>query len=177
MPHPTRKAVTARERELFHLFHAVVMDSPIGKVWIESDGELITRISFEPLRMRQAKPPAVLRDAQRQMEGYFKRRRKHFDLPLQQLGTPFQKLVWQSIDGIRWGDTRTYQEIADWIGGKAIARTVGNANGSNPLPIIVPCHRVIASNGLLTGYIGGLWRKRWLLQHEGVLPRDLFEDA
>lgn len=177
MPPSRSYPVTAGERELFHHFHAVHIESPIGKVWLESDGELITRVSFEPLKGRHAKPPAVLLDAKRQLEAYFRRRRKHFDLPLQQLGTPFQKLVWQSIEGIRWGDSRTYQEIADRIGGKAIARTVGNATGSNPLPIIVPCHRVIASNGLLTGYIGGIWRKRWLLQHEGVLPQELFEGA
>ena len=111
------------------------------------------------------------------MNTYFSRRRKKFDLPLQQLGTRFQKLVWQAIDDTRWGDTRTYQEIALRIGGRAMARTVGNACASNPLPIIIPCHRVIASDGLLTGYVGGIWRKQWLLVHEGVLSKDLFESA
>lgn len=160
--------------ELFLHYHVVVVDGPLGKVWVESDGELITRVSFEPLKVRHAKPPKVLLEARKQLETFFKRRRKHFELPLQRQGTRFQQLVWASIDDIRFGDTRTYQEIADRIGGKAIARTVGNATGANPLPIIVPCHRVIASDGLLTGYVGGIWRKKWLLEHEGVLTRELF---
>ena len=170
-------AVTSGERPLFQLFHVLAVDSPLGKVWIESDGELITRVSFESLKTRHARPPAILLDAGKQLQAYFRRRRKHFDLPLQQLGTPFQKLVWQAIGDIRWGDTRSYQEISERIGGKAVARTVGNATGANPLPIIVPCHRVIGSTGMLTGYIGGIWRKRWLLSHEGALPGDLFSYA
>lgn len=160
--------------ELFHHFHALVVDSPVGKVWVESDGQLITHVSFTPLPMRQAKPPKVLEEARQQLEAYFKRKRKRFDLPLQQQGTRFQKLVWNELEDIRFGQTRTYQEIAMRIGGKAIARTVGNACGRNPLPLLVPCHRVIGSDGLLTGYVGELWRKRWLLEHEGVLAKELF---
>ncbi len=162
------------EPELFAPLHVVVVDGPIGKVWVESDGELITRLSFEALHVRQAKPPKVLVTAQKQLDAYFHRRRKHFDLPLQHKGTRFQQLVWASIADIRFGDTRTYSEIALRIGGKAIARTVGQACGSNPIPIIVPCHRVIAVDGLLTGYVGGLWRKKWMLEHEGVLTREMF---
>ncbi|MCC6938802.1 MAG: methylated-DNA--[protein]-cysteine S-methyltransferase [Flavobacteriales bacterium] len=175
---PRRSApVTTGEPELFTHYHVIAVESPIGRIHIESDGELITRVSFDPIRMRRAKPPKVLVEAKKQMEAFLKRRRKHFDLPLQRPGTPFQKLVWDHLDEIRWGDSRTYQEIADRIGGKAIARTVGSACASNPLPIIVPCHRVIGSNGLLTGYVGGIWRKKWLLIHEGVLSKDLFEEA
>ncbi len=163
-----------REPELFAPLHVAVVDGPMGKVWIESDGALITRVSFETLHVRQARTPKVLNDAQKQLEAYFKGRRKHFELPIQRQGTRFQKLVWDAIEGIRFGDTRSYQEIADRIGGRSMARTVGNACGSNPTPIIVPCHRVIGSSGLLTGYVGGIWRKRWLLQHEGVLSKELF---
>ncbi len=163
-----------KEPELFAHFHVLVVEGPIGKVWVESDGELITRLSFEALHVRQAKPPKVLTEAKKQLEAYFKRRRKHFDLPLQRKGTRFQQLVWAAIDDIRFGDSRTYSEIAQRIGGKAIARTVGNACGSNPIPIIVPCHRVIASDGLLTGYVGGIWRKKWMLEHEGVLTKEMF---
>lgn len=163
-----------KDPELFAPLHVAVVDGPIGKVWIESDGAFITRVSFEPLHVRQARTPKMLIDAQRQMDAYFKRKRKHFDVPLQHRGSRFQKLVWDSIEGIRFGDTRTYQEIADRIGGRAMARTVGNACGSNPTPIIIPCHRVLGSSGLLTGYIGGIWRKRWLLEHEGVLTKELF---
>ncbi|MEO8589788.1 MAG: methylated-DNA--[protein]-cysteine S-methyltransferase [Flavobacteriales bacterium] len=177
MATPRESAVTAREPELFSPFHVVVVDGPIGKVWIESDGELITRVSFEALRIRHAKPPTVLVEARKQMSSYFARKRKRFDLPLQRLGTRFQKIVWENIDDIRWGDTRTYQEISERIGGRATARTVGSACARNPLPIIVPCHRVIASDGLLTGYVGGIWRKRWMLIHEGVLPKELSAKA
>jgi methylated-DNA-[protein]-cysteine S-methyltransferase len=162
-----------KEPELFAPYHVVTVDSPLGKLWVESDGALITRLSFEALHVRQAKVPAVLNDAARQLYAYFRRKRKHFDLPLQRNGTRFQKLVWDVLDDIRFGQVRTYQQVADGIGGKAIARTVGNACGSNPIPIIVPCHRVIASDGLLTGYVGGLWRKKWLLEHEGVLAPEL----
>ena len=165
------------EPVLFAHYHVLALDSPVGKVWVESDGQLITRVSFDPLKVRHAKTPKVLMEAGKQMNSYFIRRRKKFDLPLQQLGTRFQKLVWQAIDDTRWGDTRTYQQIALRIGGRAMARTVGNACASNPLPIIIPCHRVIASDGLLTGYVGGIWRKQWLLVHEGVLSKDLFEHA
>jgi len=177
MTKPGKSTVTARAPELFSLFHVVVVDGPIGKVWIESDGELITRVSFDALRARNAKPPKVLVEAQKQMTSYFARKRKKFELPVQRLGTRFQQLVWENIDNIRWGDTRTYQEISERIGGKAMARTVGQACARNPLPIIVPCHRVIASDGLLTGYVGGIWRKRWMLIHEGVLSKDLFDKA
>jgi methylated-DNA-[protein]-cysteine S-methyltransferase len=163
-----------KEPELFAPLHVVVVDGPIGKVWVESDGELITRLSFEALHVRQAKPPKVLMEAQKQLDAYFHRKRKHFDLPLQRKGSRFQQLVWAAIDDIRFGDTRTYSEIATRIGGKAIARTVGQACGSNPIPLIVPCHRVIAMDGLLTGYVGGLWRKKWMLEHEGVLTREMF---
>ena len=170
-----RRSTQTATPELFAHFHAVAMASPMGKVWVESDGELITRLSFVPLRVRQARTPKVLVEARKQLDAYFKRRRKQFDLPLQTtMGTRFQRMTWEALNDIRWGDTRTYQQIADRIGGKAIARTVGNACASNPIPIIVPCHRVIASNGLLTGYVGGLWRKRWLLEHEGVLTPGMF---
>ncbi|HOY29455.1 MAG: methylated-DNA--[protein]-cysteine S-methyltransferase [Flavobacteriales bacterium] len=162
------------EPELFAPLHVAVLNSPIGKLWIESDGALITRLSFDPIPVRQAKVPKVLMEAQWQLDAYFAGTRKQFELPVQRKGTRFQKLVWDALDTIPFGRTMTYQGIGDRIGGKAIGRTVGNACGSNPIPIIVPCHRVIAVDGLLTGYVGGLWRKKWLLEHEGALPKELF---
>ncbi len=170
-------AGTAREPELFAHFHVVAVETPIGKLYVQSDGELVTRVSFEPLKLRHAKPPRVLVEAEKQLKAYFDRRLKKFELPLQRLGTPFQKLVWSVLDDIPFGEARTYQALADRIGGRAVARTVGNACASNPLLVIVPCHRVMAMNGLLTGYAGGLWRKRWLLTHEGVLEKELFDEA
>jgi O-6-methylguanine DNA methyltransferase len=165
----------ASDPVLFAHYHVMPLTTPVGRIWVESDGALITRLSFDPLPVRQAHPPKVLVEARRQLEAYFKGRRKQFDLPvLTTVGTRFQRLVWAELDRVPHGHTTTYQHIAQHIGGRAVARTVGQACAQNPLPIIVPCHRVIASNGLLTGYVGGLWRKRWLLIHEGALPNELF---
>lgn len=163
------------EIELFAPLHVAVVESPIGKLWVESDGEVITKLSFDALHVRQAKLPAVLDKAQAQLNAYFEQRLKKFDLPVQRLGTRFQKLVWETLDGIPHGSATTYQALADRIGGKAIARTVGNACANNPVPIIVPCHRVLSTDGLLTGYVGGIWRKKWLLEHEGILAKELFD--
>ncbi|MCB0795194.1 MAG: methylated-DNA--[protein]-cysteine S-methyltransferase [Flavobacteriales bacterium] len=159
---------------LFGRMYVVAVEGPIGKIWMESDGALITRSSFEVISGRNAKAPKVLLEAARQMDQYFKRRRKNFELPLQLHGTQFRELVRERLLAIPYGQTTTYGTIARTIGGKAIARTVGQACATNPLPILVPCHRVIAGNGLLTGYVGGLWRKQGLLELEGAIPPNLF---
>ena len=96
-------------------------------------------------------------------------------IPIAPAGTPFQLRVWQALRGIPLGQTRSYLQVAVEIGDRAATRAVGAANGKNPISLVVPCHRVIASNGTLHGYGGGLWRKEWLLRHEGALPRGLFE--
>jgi len=160
--------------ELFKPPYVVGIDSPLGKVWLASDGELITALSFDTLHGRHSKSPKVLLDAEKQLNAYFKGKLKKFDLPVQRLGTRFQKLVWTALEDIPYGKAASYKTLGAHIGGKAIGRTVGNACARNPVPIIVPCHRVIGSDGLLTGYVGGIWRKRWLLQHEGALPKELF---
>ena len=162
-----------RDPELFASPHVVALDTPIGRIWIASDDELITAVSFEPLPVRHAKLPPVLLKAEKQLKEYFAGKRKKFDLPVQQVGTRFQKLVWRALQDIPYGKAASYKTLGKHIGGRALGRTVGNACGKNPIPIIVPCHRVIGSNGLLTGYIGGIWRKRWLLQHEGALPKEI----
>lgn len=160
--------------ELFSPPFVIVVDSPIGKIWVASDGELITALSFEAMQGKHSKTPKLLMDAEKQLLTYFKGKLKKFDLPVQRLGTRFQKLVWQALEDIPYGKAASYKTLGEHIGGRAMGRTVGNACGRNPVPIIVPCHRVIGSNGLLTGYVGGIWRKQWLLQHEGALPRELF---
>lgn len=165
-----------KELLLFKALHVAVLDSPIGKIWIESDGKLITRLSFNNIAGRKGSFPPVLNEAKKQLDSYFSGSHRKFDLPLQLKGTQFQKLVWGQLKKIPYGRSTTYKEIGDRIGGKGIARTVGGACGRNPIPILVPCHRVIGSNGLLTGYVGGLWRKKWLLEREGVIQRDLFSD-
>lgn len=106
-----------------------------------------------------------------QLTQYFERGRTEFDLPLAPLGTEFQQLAWQALRAIPFGQTRSYAEQARAIGRPSAVRAIGAANGRNPLTIVVPCHRVIGSGGSLTGFAGGLDRKRALLQHEGVLPR------
>ena len=163
-----------KEPELFSPPRVAVLDSPLGKLWLAADAGLLTHLSFEALEGRSGRKEPVLDEARRQLEQYFRRKRKDFDLPLQRTGTRFQRLVWVRIAAVPFGRTTTYGTIGKAIGGKAIPRTVGRACGDNPLPIVVPCHRVIAANGLLTGYVGGLWRKRWLLEHEGALARELF---
>ncbi len=101
-----------------------------------------------------------------QLNEYFTGNRSNFKLPILLSGSEFQLKVWEELLKIPYGETRSYQEIAVSIGKKGAARAVGRANKKNPLPIIIPCHRVIGANGSLTGYTGGLWRKRWLLELE-----------
>ena len=154
-----------------------VMPSPIGDLRIvERDGAIVA-IEFFPFRQppdgrplgaRSDEEP-VLAEAVRQLTAYFARELTDFDLPLAPVGTEFQRRVWEQLEKIAYGETASYGEIAGRLGmTNAASRAVGLANGRNPIPIVVPCHRVIGANGTLTGYAGGLERKRWLLAHEGV---------
>ncbi|NRA44455.1 MAG: methylated-DNA--[protein]-cysteine S-methyltransferase [Oligoflexales bacterium] len=102
-----------------------------------------------------------------QLKDYFSGRRKSFDIPLAPEGTDFQQKVWKQLTQIPWGESNTYGEVARFCNNPKASRAVGMANNRNPLPIIIPCHRVVGSNGALVGYGGGLSIKRWLLQHEG----------
>jgi methylated-DNA-[protein]-cysteine S-methyltransferase len=146
------------------------MPSPVGELLLQTDGEHLTSISFQPFRTPtwDAEPAnPVLEMAREQLEEYFAGRRRHFDVPLAAAGTPFQQRVWASLRAIPYGRTASYGEIARSLGLPAGAsRAVGVANGANPIPIMVPCHRVIGSTGLLTGYAGGLARKQLLLRLE-----------
>jgi methylated-DNA-[protein]-cysteine S-methyltransferase len=109
----------------------------------------------------------LLRETQKQLRAYFARRLRQFDLPLDPQGTGFQKRVWKELETIPFGEVRSYAQIAIAIGAPNAVRAVGAANGANPLPIVIPCHRVIGSNGRLTGYGGGLPLKQRLLELEG----------
>ncbi|MEO5586015.1 MAG: methylated-DNA--[protein]-cysteine S-methyltransferase [Flavobacteriales bacterium] len=167
---PTAKK---KELELFGPQYVASLDSPIGKLWVESDGERITRVSFtNPGRGRHVRRPKVLTEALTQLKAYFAGRRKKFDLPLYHVGSPYRKKVWTQLERIPFGRVMTYADVASEVGGAA--RSAGSACGVNLLLILVPCHRVMGSSGLLTGYAGGLWRKKWLLEHEGVLAKELF---
>jgi len=148
------------------------LDSPIGALLLVADDQGLRRVDF-PRNNRPAKPDAVwtedrapLKDTVRQLELYFAGRLEDFDLPLAPQGTPFQQTVWQRLCDIPYGETISYGELARRIGNPNASRAVGLANGSNPIPIIIPCHRVIGSNGKLTGYGGGLPIKEKLLALE-----------
>jgi methylated-DNA-[protein]-cysteine S-methyltransferase len=119
-----------------------------------------------------ASPPAsaLLREVRRQLAQYFAGERRVFDLPLAPRGTDFERRVWQEVAAIPYGETRSYAEVARAAGRPAACRAVGRANGSNPIPLVIPCHRVIGSDGSLTGYGGGLPLKRFLLALEGGRP-------
>ena len=110
--------------------------------------------------------PFCLKTCLKQIDEYFSGKRKEFLLKLDPQGTNFQKLVWQQLEKIPYGAVVSYGEIASVIGKPKACRAVGSANGRNPIAIIIPCHRVIGSDGRLTGYGGGLWRKEWLIEHE-----------
>lgn len=171
-----KKRSPGKPLELFGPMHVGVVESPIGKVYIECDGERIVRVSFTSLGQgKRSKQPKALKEAVLQMEGYFKGRRKKFDLPLYQVGSAYRKKVWQRLSKIPFGKVITYEQLSETVGGNA--RSAGTAVGDNPLMILVPCHRVLGKNGLLSGYAGELWRKKWLLQHEGVIAKDLFEET
>ncbi len=154
--------------------HALVMESPIGLLRIESKGVRITGLTFDAAQAPARNTPPVLVEAQRQLAEYFAGQRSSFNLPIAPTGTPFQCAVWEAVAAIPFGATMGYQAIAAQLGGAAAARAIGGANGANPLPIIIPCHRVVGSRGALTGYSGGLARKQWLLLHEGAITPDLF---
>ena len=125
---------------------------------------------------RQAPDHAVLREAQRQLREYFAGDRREFRLPLDPAGTPFQRAVWKAIAGVRYGHTITYAELAKRAGHPEGPRAAGAATGRNPISVIVPCHRIVGTDGNLTGYAGGISRKRALLKLESG-TRDLLFDA
>ena len=146
--------------------------SPIGELLLTSDGESCTGVYMENQKDAAVPAPdwrrddAALGQARVQLQAYFAGELRDFELPLAARGTPFQQRVWRALCDIPYGETISYGELARRIGQPAASRAVGLANGQNPLSIVVPCHRVIGANGSLTGYGGGLDRKRWLLAHE-----------
>ncbi len=147
--------------------YSKTIDSPIGVLVLTSDEHYLKSIEFDAAMIEESLwIPEVLLEAQKELAEYFSGTRHHFDVPLQPQGTPFQQLVWKQLEGVMFGSTKSYSEIARAIGSENGSRAVGMANGQNPIPIIIPCHRIIGHNGKLTGYAGGLTRKKWLLLHE-----------
>ncbi len=148
--------------------------SPLGllRLYAHLDELCELHLPDQPGSAATERTSPVLERTAAQLDEYFSGRRYAFDIPLAPRGTGFQTLVWRALIAIPYGETRSYGELARAIGRPAASRAVGAANGRNPIAIIVPCHRVIGSNGDLTGYAGGLPIKRWLLAHEATsMPR------
>jgi methylated-DNA-[protein]-cysteine S-methyltransferase len=164
------------------------IESPVGPLFLGGSAAGIHRLVFlepEESRLRTvytldgsvtalerdagesaARDPQAASEAARQLREYFEGARTAFDLPLAARGTAFQVAVWDVLTRIPAGETRSYGEVAAMVGAPSASRAVGMANGRNPIAIVVPCHRVVGADGTLTGYGGGLHRKRWLLDHE-----------
>ncbi len=144
---------------------SISVSTALGNLLIEASETHITKLIFsdEPI---EPNSNLLLQEGAKQVKAYFSGTLQRFDLPLFFNGTEFQKLVWETLLSIPFGATSSYAALSVQIGNPEAIRAVGMANGKNPLSIVVPCHRVIGSNGSLTGYAGGLFRKKWLLDHE-----------
>jgi len=147
------------------------VDSPIGRMMLVGSDEALEGLFMEPHHevADSREDPAAFRRVTAQLEAWFAGERSDFDVPIAPRGTPFQLGVWQALREIPYGTTAGYGELAARLGNPKASRAVGLANGRNPISVIVPCHRVIGANGRLTGYAGGLERKRWLLSHEAAV--------
>lgn len=144
-----------------------IISSPLGYTKIIGDNDGITQITILNSEENETNIiPLELEDCVMQLREYFEGKRQVFDLKLNPQGTPFQNKVWKQLQTIPYGKTMSYLELSKQLGDIKAIRAVANANGKNPLWIVVPCHRVIGSDGSLTGYAGGLHRKQWLLEHE-----------
>ncbi len=155
--------------------HVAYYESPIGLLEVKGGERGVSAVAFvDTLANRAALArdgkgplPVPLADCLTQLDEYFRGRRRTFSVKLDLGGTAFQNKVWRALRAVRFGKTASYKDIAGTVGNPAATRAVGGANHRNPVSIIVPCHRVVGSDGRLTGYGGGLWRKEWLLRHEG----------
>lgn len=156
--------------------HTTYYKSPIETAEIIGDEHGIQSISMLDDDIdTSTNIPSFLQNCVTQLDEYFAGTRSEFDLKLNPQGTDFQRTVWNELLNIPFGKTRTYLEQTKQIGDPKAIRAVASANGKNPIGIVIPCHRVIGSDGSLTGYAGGLWRKKWLLEHESpVKQQSLF---
>jgi len=151
----------------------LTITSPLGPLHLEAHGGALTSLTFSardtPGGAGSQEDQELLREAARQLRAYFAGELREFDLPLRPRGTGFQRRVWEALQQIPYGETRSYGQQAESLGVPGAARAVGAANGKNPISIIVPCHRVIGADGTLTGFGGGLKNKERLLRLEGAL--------
>lgn len=144
------------------------LGSPIGQIKLTADETSVSSILFvfDDTEMEAENPNPILLHCKKELSEYFSGKRNNFTVPIRQEGTEFQQKVWSELLKIPYGKTVSYNFVAESLGDKKTIRAVGAANGRNQISIIVPCHRVIGSDGNLTGYAGGMWRKKWLLNHE-----------
>lgn len=143
--------------------------SPIGVLRITAYQDSITALEFcdtQPEFIETVNEPAIIKDCKSQLDEYFRGNRTEFNLKLSLSGTDFQNKVWKELLRVPYGKTASYKDIAMSCENPKAVRAVGGANHNNRIAIIIPCHRIVGSNGKLTGYAGGLWRKEWLLKHE-----------
>lgn len=146
-------------------------DSPVGVLLIKEVENKLSEIQFcdeipQPNADAFVPKTELLLECKRQLEEYFQGKRRNFELPLHLGGTQFQQDAWQALTTIPYGQAASYKDMAEKIGRPKAMRAIGNANHNNPIPIVIPCHRVIGANGKMVGYGGGIWRKEWLLSHE-----------
>ena len=152
-----------------------IFDSPLGNIKITSANSSVTAIEFTTDQETTKIPNPILALAKKELQEYFAHEREQFTFPVQMEGTEFQQKVWSELQKIPFGRTLSYLQMAVNLGDVKNIRAAASANGKNPIAIVVPCNRVIGSNGDLVGYAGGLDKKKWLLQHEGVINQlDIF---
>lgn len=152
--------------------HKIYIKSPMGDLEIEGDDQGIMAITFLDKEVAPSTViPESLKDAVQQLDEYFAKKRTVFDLKLNAQGTEFQTKVWRTLQTIPFGKTASYLDMAKTLGDPKVIRAAASANGKNPISIVIPCHRVIGSDGSLTGYAGGLHRKKWLLEHESPVKQ------
>ena len=160
----------------------IVIDSPIGPLYISASDDSISKISFhassvvinkETNDVSTIPETSILSECKKQLDDYFKGERTNFTFPIKLNGTEFQQSVWNQLLLIPYGRTTSYMQLSKQIGNTKAIRAVGTANGKNNIAIVIPCHRVIGSNGTLVGYGGELWRKKWLLDHESKFANGL----
>ena len=162
------------QKKFLEFSHITYYNSPLGNTEIIGDENGIQSIKIlekdEPINKLEmiGETPKVIKDCISQLQEYFDGTREEFDLKLNPKGTSFQKKVWRELLNIPFGKTRSYLDQSKKLGDPKAIRAVASANGKNPLWIVIPCHRIIGSDGSLTGYAGGLWCKQWLLNHESV---------
>lgn len=161
------------------------IETPLGQMLAVADDEGIIGLDFidsknvwvDEIDVRSVKENQILLELKKQLSEYFNGKRRDFDVKLNPNGTEFQKKVWNELLKIPFGKTKTYLEQAKLMNNEKAIRAIASANGKNKIAIVIPCHRVIGSKGFLTGYAGGLWRKKWLLEHESsIRTQNLFCD-